>query len=363
MKILTIIGARPQFIKAATVSRLIAHASNVTEYIIHTGQHYDQNMSDIFFRELDIPKPNINLEIGSGLHGEQTAKMLVGIEQEIIKQKPSCVLVYGDTNSTLAGALAASKLNVPVCHVEAGLRSFNRSMPEEVNRTVTDHTSDTLFAPTQNAVSQLKKEGIPSDNIVLSGDVMFDAALYYSGKAEVESHILESLKLQNNDYILATVHRAENTDDKERLARIVHELETLAKNTTVVMPIHPRTLKLLSEYSITPKGVLFIEPVGYLDMVKLERNSKLIVTDSGGVQKEAFFHKKQCFTIRSETEWTELVDAGHNILFPPVPENSDSLAQCIANKANLPQQPFSGMLYGNGNAAELILTEIRRRYS
>jgi len=362
LKILTVIGARPQFIKAATISRHIAHTDNMSEHIIHTGQHYDKNMSDIFFDELDIPTPNVNLEIGSGLHGEQTAKMLIGIEQEIIKQKPSCVLVYGDTNSTLAGALAAAKLNTPVCHIEAGLRSFNRRMPEEINRILTDHTSDTLFAPTKNAVIHLQKEGISSNNIVLSGDVMFDAAIYYSSKAETTSTIVEFHNLPKNDYILATVHRAENTDDRARLTRIIDELEILAQHTKVVMPIHPRTLKVLSDYNISTKNILFIEPTGYLDMIKLERSSKLIITDSGGIQKEAFFHKKLCITLRTETEWTELVDSGFNILFPPISENTKSLSDCVTNLTSTSKNVFSDTLYGDGHSAELILSEIRRRY-
>lgn len=362
LKILTVIGARPQFIKAATISRKVANIQNISEFIIHTGQHYDKNMSDVFFDELDIPTPDVNLDIGSGLHGEQTAKMLIGIEQEIIKQNPSCVLVYGDTNSTLAGTLAATKLNVPVCHVEAGLRSFNRSMPEEVNRILTDHASDTLFAPTKNAVTQLQKEGVSTSNIVLSGDVMFDAALYYSSKAEASSTIVESHDLPKNNYILATVHRAENTDHRERLARIMAELEALARLTRVVMPIHPRTLKVLSDCNISAQNILFMEPTGYLDMIKLERNSKLIITDSGGVQKEAFFHKKPCITLRTETEWVELVETGHNVLFPPISDNTRSLTECVESLTSISQHSFSGSLYGDGHSAELILAEISRRY-
>ncbi|UZE95152.1 non-hydrolyzing UDP-N-acetylglucosamine 2-epimerase [Alkalimarinus alittae] len=362
LKILTVIGARPQFIKAATISRKVALTRNISEHIIHTGQHYDENMSGIFFDELDIPTPDVNLNIGSGLHGEQTAKMLIGIEQEIIKQKPSCVLVYGDTNSTLAGTLAATKLNTPVCHVEAGLRSFNRNMPEEMNRILTDHASDTLFAPTKNAVNQLRKEGVLSNNIILSGDVMFDAALYYSSKAEASSTIMESNHLTKNNYILATVHRAENTDNLERLTRIMSELKALAQHIKVVMPIHPRTLKFLSDCNISAQNILLLEPTGYLDMIKLERNSKLIITDSGGVQKEAFFHKKPCITLRTETEWVELVEAGHNVLFPPISDNTGSLTESVQSLTSNSQHSFSNSLYGDGHSAQLILSEINQRY-
>ncbi len=357
MKILTVIGARPQFIKAAVVSREITKHIDIDEYIVHTGQHYDKNMSEVFFSELDIPNPNVNLEIGSGLQGEQTAKMLAGIESEIIKQQPACVLVYGDTNSTLAGALASAKLNIPVCHVEAGLRSFNRKMPEEVNRILTDHASDLLCTPTSASYNQLVSEGIDKNKIIQSGDVMLDASIYYTEKAELNSQITTNLELTDKNYVLATLHRAENTDSKSRLHMLIEELDTLANSTTVILPLHPRTKAMLSKFHIPIKNIQIIEPIGYLDMIKLQQNSSLIVTDSGGIQKEAFFHKKPCITLRNETEWTELLETGWNILYLPTSEQKVSLTELAESQISkkLSEPPA---LYGSGLAAQKIVKSI-----
>lgn len=353
MKILTIVGARPQFIKAATVSRVIRDTVGVAEYLVHTGQHYDKNMSDVFFDDLDIPRPNKNLSVGSGSHGAQTGEMLAAIETEIVGQNPDWVLVYGDTNSTLAGAIAAAKLNVPVCHVEAGLRSFNRAMPEEINRILTDHASDLLFAPTRNAVEQLEREGITGEKVYLSGDVMFDAALYYKDKAR-ERQTLSQLGLEENNYILTTIHRAENTDSAERLERIVRELKSVAEHYPIVFPLHPRTRNRILELGLDLTGINCIDPVGFLDMVKLEMGAKLIVTDSGGVQKEAYFHQKPCITLRAETEWVELVEGGVNYLYPPVAGNSVALMELIRDIEDT-KSAFEELFYGDGCSARKII--------
>lgn len=365
MKLLTVIGARPQFIKAATISRLIRERDNISEYIVHTGQHYDQSMSEVFFKELDIPKPSLNLNVGSGLHGEQTAKMLCGIEQAILTVKPDVVLVYGDTNSTLAGALAAVKLHIPICHVEAGLRSFNRKMPEEINRIMTDHASDILFAPTLNAVKQLKAEGISEEKIILSGDVMYDAALYYGERADLESSILNRLEILPDNYVLTTVHRAENTDTPEMLTQIMQELDMVALEHTVILPIHPRTRVKLDDWGIKVKNIRLIDPISYLDMVKLEKNAKIIITDSGGVQKEAYFFGKPCITLRAETEWVELVDGGWNTLL----DFTNIERPTISDLINFPITSSIGSrdisLYGTGNSAHKIIegiTELSFKY-
>ncbi len=361
MKIMTIIGARPQFIKAATVSREISTRDNIDEYLVHTGQHYDENMSQIFFNEMDIPEPDKNLAIGSASHGEQTAHMLITLEQEMLEQKPNSVLVYGDTNSTLAGAVAAAKLNIPVCHVEAGLRSFNRAMPEEINRILTDHASSLLFAPTQTALQRLQTEGLPSDICFMSGDVMLDAAMYYRDKAELNSTILQTLRVNPDSYLLATIHRAENTDDPQRLERIISELDNAAKQHTIILPLHPRTQAKLKQHNLTHQNIHIIEPVGYLDMVMLEAHSSLIVTDSGGVQKEAFFHHKPCITLRTETEWIELVEGGYNTLFPPVLENNNVLADIVNQRLNQSLN-FDQPLYGQGRSAKYIVEKILERF-
>jgi UDP-GlcNAc3NAcA epimerase len=282
--------------------------------------------------------------------------MLIGIEQAILNQKPDAVLVYGDTNSTLAGALAATKLHTPLYHVEAGLRSFNRKMPEEINRILTDHASDLLFAPTENAVQQLRHEGIPHEKIILSGDVMYDAALFYGEQAERGSKILEHLNLQKDSFILATVHRAENTDDPVVLERIMKELGTVAEQYPVIFPIHPRTRAKLAELSVKVRNVTLIDPVGYLDMVQLEKNSKLIITDSGGVQKEAYFHKKPCITLRAETEWVELVETGWNSLHDP--KSQLSILRTLETHITTPTRDYKSNIYGDGLAATFILNKL-----
>jgi UDP-GlcNAc3NAcA epimerase len=310
MKIITIVGARPQFIKAAPLSKVLRKDN--TEVIIHTGQHYDENMSKIFFEEMNIPKPDYNLNVGSGNHGYQTGNMLIAIEEIIVKEKPDIVLVYGDTNSTLAGALAASKLLIPVAHVEAGLRSFNMNMPEEQNRILTDHISNFLFAPTETAVDNLKNEGIKK-NVYNVGDVMYDAILHFSELAKNKSFILNRIGSKKDSYVLATIHRAENTNDIKRLGNIINALNISEEN--IILPLHPRTRKYIENYNLKlSNNITIIEPVGYLDMVVLEMYSKKIVTDSGGVQKEAFFLSKPCITLRDETEWIETVENGWNIL-------------------------------------------------
>ncbi|MCM1992502.1 non-hydrolyzing UDP-N-acetylglucosamine 2-epimerase [Oceanirhabdus seepicola] len=309
MKIITVIGARPQFIKCAAVSKELRKKH--TELIIHTGQHYDENMSSVFFDELEIPKPDFNLEVGSGNHGKQTGEMLSKIEEIYLKEKPDLVLVYGDTNSTLAGALAASKLLIPVAHVEAGLRSRNMNMPEEQNRILTDHISKYLFTPTKTADENLKNEGL--SNIFSVGDVMYDGVLFFSELSKKKSQILEKSHLKKNEYILATIHRAENTNHQDRLKSIFKGLEESGEN--IILPLHPRTNKYIKEYGIElGKNIKVIDPVGYLDMIALESNAKKIVTDSGGVQKEAFFMGVPCITLRDETEWVETISNGWNVI-------------------------------------------------
>ena len=296
MKIATIIGARPQFIKAAMVNKAIqkhnmeGERPEIAEFIVHTGQHYDENMSTIFFRELNIPEPNLNLGVGSGHHGKQTAQMLILIEEVLLSMNPDWVLVYGDTNSTLAGALAAAKLRIPIAHVEAGLRSFNREMPEEYNRVLTDHCSDLLFCPTQTAVQNLEHEGI-TKGVYLVGDVMCDSVIYNIKLSEKKSRILEKLNLKSKDYVLATIHRAENTDEPKKLKSIFNALGNIAQNGWhVIVPLHPRTRKFLDKSKIyPPNNLVLIDPVSYLDMLLLEKQAKIILTDSGGVQKEAYW--------------------------------------------------------------------------
>lgn len=347
MRIVSIIGARPQFIKAAPVSRALRAAGH-QEFLVHTGQHYDSNMSDLFFEELGIPEPDVNLSVGSGLHGAQTASMLAGLEEVIVRERPDCVLVYGDTNSTLAGALAAAKLHIRVAHVEAGLRSFNRAMPEELNRIVADHLSDILLCPSRTAVENLKAEGIRA-GVHLVGDVMYDAVLQFSGRAREVSSILKDLELEGGRYLLATVHRAENTDNVARLRAILTALSAIKE--TVVFPVHPRTRKLLSERSgdgLSLAGnVRVVEPVGYLDMLMLEQNARMILTDSGGVQKEAYWLKVPCVTLRDETEWVETVEAGWNIL---VGADAKRIVQAVSGFR--PAEGSYRQLYGDGRVAE-----------
>lgn len=355
LKIVSVVGARPQFIKAAAVSRVLKSAEGVNEILVHTGQHYGANMSHVFFEELEIPRPDYNLGIGSGTHGAQTGKMLEAIEKVLLEEKPDWVLVYGDTNSTLAGALAAVKLHIPVAHVEAGLRSFNRHMPEEINRVLTDHASDLLFAPTKTAVMNLRHEGIPEERIKLVGDVMYDAALFYGKKAELQSQILNKLGLKPKEYVLATVHRAENTDDPVRLKVIFDALCEIAGEIKVVLPLHPRTREALIKsamYDKVASSICLTEPVGYLDMVMLEKNARLIATDSGGVQKEAFFYRVPCVTLREETEWVELVELGWNFLTSPISKET-IIAGIRYNYINHDRSEHYP--YGKGNSAEKVL--------
>lgn len=308
--VVSIVGARPQFIKSAPVSRALA--SKFREVLIHTGQHYDYGMSEVFFSEMEMRPPDFNLGIGGGSHGEQTGKMLIGLEKIFSEVKPDCVLVYGDTNSTLAGALAAAKAQIPLAHVEAGLRSYNRAMPEEVNRVLTDHVSTLLFCPTDAAVENLAKEGI-TRGVNRVGDVMYDALLHNLEVARNKSQIQKKLDLKKGEYALATAHRAANTDDKERMQSILSALGRLSSR--VVFPVHPRTRKMMQEWGISARSnVSMIEPVGYFDMLALQENANCILTDSGGVQKEAFLAGVRCITLREETEWVETVTAGWNRL-------------------------------------------------
>lgn len=361
MKIITIIGARPQFIKAAMVSRALRARQGVRELLVHTDQHYDENMNEIFFEQMEITKPDYNLNIAGLSHGTMTGRMLEKIEQVLIDEKPDCVLVYGDTNSTLAGALAAVKLHIPVAHMEAGLRSFNRKMPEEINRVLTDQCSDILFCPTETAIENLKREGIintannttpySSPLVVNVGDVMYDAALFFGDKAKRMSHILEDLNLESKAYILATVHRAKNTDDPARLMEIFEGLDEVARDIPVILPLHPRTRKLLGNINFSPSNLKLISPLGYLDMVMLEKNARLIVTDSGGIQKEAFFHNVPCVTLRDETEWVELVEAGVNVL---VGADKAKIMQGISRMMEK-EIDSSSAVYGQGNASEKVV--------
>lgn len=348
-KILTIVGARPQFVKAAVVSKAFDKSSILNEVVVHTGQHFDNNMSNIFFEELGMREPEYNLGVSGGTHGIMTGNMMVALDPIILKEKPQWVLVYGDTNSTVAASLSASKLHVPVAHVEAGLRSFNRKMPEELNRIVSDHLSELLFAPTKKAVQNLFGEGISVDKVHCVGDVMYDAALTYGAIARGSSTILQRLGLKSKEYVLATIHRAENTDDPERFNNLLTVMELIAKEVPIVWPMHPRTISLVKE---TPKGVTIINPLGYLDMMMMEQSAKLIVTDSGGVQKEAYFHSVPCVTVRTETEWKELVDLGWNRLAPP--DNVESLRKEIFRTLSASLPEAGGEPYGDGTAGEKI---------
>jgi len=356
MKVFTILGARPQFIKAAPVSRAL-EAAGIHETIVHTGQHFDPGMSDIFFEELGIPQPTHHLGISGGGHGKMTGAMLQALEPLLEAEAPDWVLVYGDTNSTLAGALSASKLHIPVAHIEAGLRSFNRRMPEEQNRIVTDHLADLLFTPTDAATTRLKEEGIPDERILQVGDVMFDAALYYSEYAAEKSSALARYGLEPQSYVLATVHRAENTDDPFRLRAIMDGLDTTSLEIKpVVLPLHPRTRAALEYSSLKPRNIHLIDPVGYLDMVSLERHAAVIITDSGGVQKEAYFHGVPCVTLRNETEWMELVELGWNHLAPPGYTDIALTTGQALNRIGSDARP-----YGNGDAATRIARKLLAR--
>ncbi len=350
MKIATIIGARPQFIKAGVVSREIKKHKNISEVIIHTGQHYDYNMSEIFFKELEIPFPDYSLNVGSGTHGIQTAKMLSKIEEVLVKENPDWVLVYGDTNSTLAGALAAVKLHQKVAHVEAGLRSFNRLMPEEINRILTDRISDVLFAPTKTAVRELSKEGL-ADNTVFTGDVMYDSVLFYKDKILKNFSVYKISDIPEK-YFLATIHRAENTNFPERLQSILDAFGEL-KN-PVVLPLHPRTKNIIRKFNV-PKNVQIIEPVSYLQMLALVMDSEKVLTDSGGLQKEAYFLNKHCITMRDETEWVETLKNNWNII---VGANKNKIVESTL-KSDLNSARIDA--FGDGNSAKKIIKVLNER--
>ncbi|MCH2215511.1 MAG: UDP-N-acetylglucosamine 2-epimerase (non-hydrolyzing) [Flavobacteriales bacterium] len=354
MKILTVVGARPQFVKAATISRHVAFDPEVEEILVHTGQHFDQNMSEVFFEEMQIPKPKYNLNINALGHGAMTGRMLEEIEGVLAKEQPDILLVYGDTNSTIAGALAAKKLHIPVGHVEAGLRSFNMEMPEEVNRILTDRISDYLFCPTDTAINNLKKEGY--DNIdcelVRTGDVMYDAALFYANYSEEKSTVLSEIGLEN--FALCTLHRAENTDNAKRLTAFVESLNEIHQELPVVCPLHPRTKKKLEENGLA-LNVHIIDPVGYFDMIELLKHCRLVFTDSGGLQKEAYFFNTPCITMRDQTEWVELVENGFNVLSEP---NIESMREAFERMTSI-KLNFQIDLYGDGLAAKSILAHLK----
>lgn len=349
-KILTIVGARPQFIKAAAISRQISKRDEIQEVIVHTGQHFDENMSEVFFEEMRLPKPKYNLEINSLSHGAMTGRMIEAIEQIVITEKPDFVLVYGDTNSTFAGALAAKKLHVKVAHVEAGLRSYNMKMPEEINRILTDRISDILFCPTESAVLNLKKEAFDDlgVEVVKVGDVMLDNAIHFGDLAKKPA-----LKLANK-YALATIHRAENTDDINRLKSIFSALSVISEQTKIVLPLHPRTKKIVEKYQIDTSKLHITEPLSYLETVYLLKNCQIVLTDSGGLQKEAFFFKKPCLTLRDETEWDELVQYGFNKLVGADENDIISAYTDMIEKTF----DFSKNLYGNGKTAQLVIDYI-----
>ena len=389
IRLLTIIGARPQIIKAAAVSRAVreAFAGQIEEKILHTGQHYDDNMSEVFFRELGIPQPDYNLHVGSGTHGVQTGAMLQGIERILLEQHFDGMIVYGDTNSTLAGALAASKLQVPIFHVEAGLRSYNMTMPEEINRIVADRLGNLLFAPTETAVRNLRGEGINeltnerineltnervneltgerfangrTQKVVLSGDVMYDNSMYFSAMADEKSDIIERLGLKPKQFVLATIHRPANTDNKENLRSIFRALSDIASSgIDVVVPLHPRTRARWNELTservneLTNERVKIIEPASFFEIIRLEKNARVVMTDSGGVQKEAFFYGTPCVILRPETEWVEIVEAGAGILADADYERIMAAYKRLANK-----QVTFPPLFGDGHASEKILREI-----
>ncbi len=377
IKILNIVGARPQIIKASAISRAVRlhFSNNITEVTLHTGQHYDKELSGIFFDELEIHKPDYNLGVGSARHGRQTSLMITGIEDVLLNERPECVLLYGDTNSTLAGAIAASKLHFPLIHIEAGLRSFNKNMPEELNRIMSDHSSTLLFAPTNTAFRNLMNEGFRPENsppytidnpkIYLTGDIMYDNALFFGDLAEKKkSTFLDQLSLDRNGYILVTIHRESNTDDIKRLEDIISTLLQLAEKNivTMLMPLHPRTvislrtsLGRLHDELLKSKFVKVIPPVSYLEMIYLEKNCRMIITDSGGVQKESHFFKKPCIVLRKETEWTELVKNGTAVLVDAEPEKIRNETERFLNDGSGLTYPG---FYGDGRTAEFILKEL-----
>ena len=358
---LSVVGARPQFVKAALVARALLARDGVGHEVLHTGQHYDADMSDVFFEELGLQRPAHSLGVGSGSHGAQTAEMLRGVEGVLQGRRPDWVIVYGDTNSTIAAALAAAKLHVRVAHVEAGLRSFNRRMPEEVNRVLTDHASDLLFAPTEAAVANLVREGIETDRIALVGDVMYDAARFY--RSRMDATRLLDHGLEPGGYILATIHRAENTDDERRLRAIFEALSSIATELPVVVPLHPRTRDALDRNGLLEplrRQCIVSGPVGYLGMLALESNARLIATDSGGVQKEAFFHRVPAVTLRDETEWVELTELGWNRLIPPTSTSAIVRGLREALACPKPAEP-AAVPYGGGHAAEAIADRLLQR--
>ncbi len=381
IKILTVIGARPQIIKAAAISRAIKNKfkESLSEIIIHTGQHYDENMSKVFFEELDIPQPHYNLNVGSGSHGKQTAMMISGIEDILLEEKPSCIVIYGDTNSTLAAGVAASKLHIPVVHIEAGLRSFSKSMPEEVNRIMCDHVSTLLFSPSASGIKNLVREGFKIDNagpfsidnpkVYHCGDIMYDNSMHFATVASANKEIIEKHSLSKNGYILATIHRNNNTDEPDRLNALFRSFNKISRseNLPVVLPLHPRTGKLL-EQNLDPilyKSIMenslikILPPASFLEMISLEMNAKIVMTDSGGVQKEAFFFGKPCIILRPETEWVELVHNGTAIVTDADEFKIESAFKHFNNNNTLQYPP----LYGDGHAAEFICSEIVKTFS
>ena len=374
MKIVTIIGARPQIIKAAALSRAIKtrYASQIQEVIVHTGQHYDDNMSQVFFDELGIPHPDYNLHVGSASHGVQTARMTEGIEEILMKEQPDFIVLYGDTNSTLAGAVAAAKIHVPIVHIEAGLRSFNKSMPEEINRIVCDHCSTLLFSPTLAGVENLKREGFPIDNeppytidnpkVYHCGDIMYDNSLHFAEIAETKTDILQRLDIQGKPFILATIHRDSNTDQPERLNAIFDAILRLSKESRIVLPLHPRTAKLLKtnlsndkqKQVFNSKNIIILPPVSFLEMIALERHAQVVMTDSGGVQKEAYFFKKPCIILRPETEWVEIVETGNAVL---ADADESRILQAWQHFKDNPPTVYPE-IFGDGKAAEFMLEKM-----
>lgn len=353
----TILGARPQFIKAKALSACLANPDtqfgDVQERIVHTGQHFDANMSDVFFSELQLPTPHVHLGIAGGNHGDMTARMLIALENLFIADRPDAVLVYGDTNSTLAGALAASKLHIPLLHVEAGLRSFNMQMPEEINRILTDKMAARLYCPTETAVQNLASEG-QRKGVMNTGDVMYDVAIAMADRSKSECRILQRLQLTGEDFILSTIHRAENTDTREILSEILQGLAKIAETHKMVLPLHPRTRNKIAEFNLSSclKSIKVIDPVSYLDMIALESGAQTIITDSGGVQKEAYFFGTPCLTIRDQTEWTETINSGWNTL---VAADKEAITTAFNNLVLPPARPS---LYGDGNAAHKIASDL-----
>ena len=379
MKLVTVIGARPQIIKAAALSRAIKNhfSDRIQEIIVHTGQHYDDNMSQVFFDELGIPRPDYNLHVGSASHGVQTARMTEGLESILIKEQPDFIVLYGDTNSTLAGAVAAAKIHVPIVHIEAGLRSFNKTMPEEINRIVCDHCSTLLFSPTKAGFENLKREGFPIDNeppytidnpkVYHCGDIMYDNSLHFADIAEAKTDIIQRLELTGKPFILATIHRDSNTDQPERLNAIFNALICLSNECQVVLPLHPRTAKLLKTNLDGEKqaqlfnnpSISLIPPVSFLEMIALERHARLVMTDSGGVQKEAYFFQKPCIILRPETEWVEIVQTGNAIL---ADADESRIMQAWQHFQSNPPTTFPE-IFGDGHAAEFMLKMMLENFS